>query len=96
MGLGFFGKVPAKRDFVSRHIPRSVLQPYENWLHACLAHSQNQMGNEWARYYLVAPIWRFWLGSKILGVPCQGVIMSSVDQVGRYFPLPYCITPMRL
>lgn len=86
MGFGIFGKVTAKRDFVSRNIPRELLQPFETWLHSSIAHSQNQVGRNWPDYYLVAPIWRFWLGADILGMPCQGVIMSSVDKVGRYFP----------
>ncbi len=68
-------------------IPRAVLEPYENWLQAGLAMSRNDLGFGWEDVYLVAPIWRFWIGHSVLGHTCAGAIMPSVDKVGRYFPL---------
>lgn len=68
-------------------IPRAVLEPYENWLQAGLAMSRNDLGFGWEDTYLVAPIWRFWIGQSVLGHTCAGAIMPSVDKVGRYFPL---------
>lgn len=87
MGYGVFGKLPQKRDFVSHHLPASVLHPWETWLQAAVAASRNELSDQWQDYYLVAPIWRFWLGEKVLGRTCMGAVMASVDQVGRYFPL---------
>ena len=50
--------------------------------------------------YLNTPIWRFVLGPGLCGpVPTLGVLMPSVDRVGRYFPLviaaqlPGCLSP---
>ena len=41
----------------------------------------------WQQAYLTAPIWRFWLGADICGVTVIGALMSSLDGVGRYYPL---------
>jgi len=87
MGYGIFGKLPQKRDFISFDIPRSILEPFETWLQSAVAASRNELGRGWQDQYLVAPIWRFWGGKEIFGVDCTGVIMPSVDQVGRFFPL---------
>ena len=37
--------------------------------------------------FLTAPIWRFWLGADVCGSTTIGAFMSSLDGVGRYFPL---------
>lgn len=87
MGFGVFGKLPQKRDFIAFDVPRSVLEPFENWLQAAVAASRNELGRTWQELYLVAPIWRFWGGKDIFGVDCTGAIMPSVDRVGRFFPL---------
>jgi type VI secretion system protein ImpM len=87
MGFGIFGKLPQKRDFIAFGIPRAILEPFENWLQSAVAASKNELGRNWQDQYLVAPIWRFWGGKDIFGVDCIGVIMPSVDQVGRFFPL---------
>lgn len=87
MGFGLFGKLPQKRDFISFGIAQDVLGPLETWLQSGIAASRAELGREWERHYLVAPIWRFWLGPGILGTGCAGVIMPSVDGVGRFFPL---------
>ena len=87
MGFGLFGKLPQKRDFVSYGIPHQVLGPLETWLQSAVAASRAELANSWEQLYLVAPIWRFWIGPGILGTCCAGSLMPSVDRVGRYFPL---------
>ena len=49
--------------------------------------AQRARAQTWQDHYLVAPIWRFWIGEHILGTTVAGALMPSVDQVGRYFPL---------
>lgn len=85
--VGLFGKLPQKRDFVSSGIPRSILEPFEVWMQSAVAASRNQLGREWQDLYLVAPLWRFWIGAGIFGTGCAGVTMPSVDGIGRFFPL---------
>lgn len=87
MGFGIFGKLPQKRDFISFGITQHVLNPLETWLQSAVAASRSELGRDWEQRYLVAPIWRFWLGKSIFGNNCAGALMPSVDGVGRYFPL---------
>jgi len=87
MGFGLFGKLPQKRDFISADVPGDVVQPLETWLQSAVAASRNELGRGWEAAYLVAPIWRFWIGAEVFGRNCAGALMPSVDGVGRYFPL---------
>src|SRR5262245_46086044 len=87
MASGLFGKLPAKRDFVSFAAPRAFLDRWEPWLQGSVATSRQHLGEAWAEAFRNAPIWRFWLGSAICGVPVIGAFMPSIDAVGRYFPL---------
>src|SRR5262245_12632235 len=87
MAFGLFGKLPQKRDFVAINVPRAVLEPFETWLQSAVAASRNELGDAWREHYLVAPIWRFWIGGGIFGVDCAGSLVPSVDKVGRFFPL---------
>jgi type VI secretion system protein ImpM len=90
---GLFGKLPAKRDFVAARVPPGVLHPFETWLQTSLAVSRQKMGPGWTEAYLRAPIWRFWIGGKVLGQPIVGAMMPSLDGVGRYFPLVAMFIP---
>lgn len=87
MGFGLFGKLPQKRDFISYGITEEMLTPLETWLQTAVAASRSELGREWETLYLVAPIWRFWIGADVLGANCAGALMPSVDGVGRFFPL---------
>lgn len=85
-----FGKLPSKRDFVSYNMPRSFLDPWDNWLQTAVASSKHALGQSWQDVFLTMPLWRFWFGSQIFGHAACGVLMPSVDGVGRYFPLSIC------
>jgi type VI secretion system protein ImpM len=87
MPCGLFGKLPAKRDFIAVNIPQEFLTLWETWLQGGLSASKIALGKDWLPAYLSAPLWRFWLGAGVCGLPVTGVIMSSVDGVGRHFPL---------
>lgn len=90
MNCGLFGKLPSKRDFVVHNVPRQFLNFWENWLQSSIAASHTQLGDTWHDFFLKAPIWRFWIGSKVCGLSVAGAVMPSVDRVGRYFPLTLC------
>ena len=86
--LGLYGKVPSRGDFISRGLSREFIDPWDRWLQSAIATSRQQLGDEWLNHYLTSPIWRFALTSGICGShTCFGVMMPSVDRVGRYFPL---------
>ena len=85
---GFYGKVPTRGDFVSRRLPRLFVDAWDPWLQEALAASREQLGEAWLDYYLTSPMWRFALASGVCGEPAWlGLLMPSVDRVGRYFPL---------
>ena len=85
---GFFGKVPTHGDFLSRRLPRSFLDPWDQWLQESIAVSREQLGERWLEAYLVSPLWRFCLSPGLCGSDLwAGIMMPSVDRVGRYFPL---------
>ena len=87
MGVGLYGKLPAKRDFIAFNTPRAFLEVWEPWLQAGVATSRQILGDAWRSAYLSAPIWRFWLGAGFCGEAVLGALMPSIDGVGRYFPL---------
>jgi type VI secretion system protein ImpM len=87
MRCGLFGKLPAKRDFIAIYAPRPWLDAWEPWMQAGISASQQSMRDAWREAFLTAPIWRFWLGADICGVTVAGAFMSSLDGVGRYYPL---------
>ncbi len=85
---GFFGKLPTLGDFVNRRLPRQFVEPWDRWVQQVLAESRAQLGEAWLDTYLVSPLWRFVLSPGIAGHSAWvGVMMPSVDRVGRYFPL---------
>jgi type VI secretion system protein ImpM len=87
MRCGLFGKLGAKRDFIALATPRSFLEAWEPWMQASLSASRHQLGERWQQAFLTAPVWRFWLGAGICGTTAVGAIMSSLDGMGRYYPL---------
>ncbi|WP_082879811.1 type VI secretion system-associated protein TagF [Methylomonas methanica] len=88
LSVGFFGKVPGLGDFVSRRLPRHFIEPWDQWLQAAMRASQETLGDNWLSLFLVSPIWRFALSPGVCGPTAwAGVMMPSVDRVGRYYPL---------
>jgi type VI secretion system protein ImpM len=87
MPCSLYGKVPAKRDFIAVGAPRDFLNAWEPWLQAAISASRAALGDKWQPAFLTAPIWRFWLGADICGRSVIGAFMSSLDGIGRYFPL---------
>jgi type VI secretion system protein ImpM len=85
---GYFGKVSTLGDFVSRGLPDGLVAAWDAWLQQCIQASQQQLGDQWLNHYLTSPVWRFAISPGVLGPEgLGGVMMPSVDRVGRYFPL---------
>jgi type VI secretion system protein ImpM len=85
--VGFFGKVPTRGDFVRRGLPASFITPWDRWLQEGIAGSQEILGDAWLDIYLTSPVWRFALSAELAGdLAAAGVLIPSVDGVGRYFP----------
>ncbi len=85
---GIFGKLPLHGDFVYRNLPSVTMNNWDEWLQGFIAGSQEQLGDEWLNIYLTSPIWRFVFSEGVLDENAWlGLIMPSVDKVGRYFPI---------
>lgn len=85
---GIYGKLPSNGDFVSRRLPTTFVEPWDRWLQESIANSRDQLGERWLDIYLTSPVWRFTLASGAAGQSAwAGLLMPSVDRVGRYFPL---------
>ncbi len=85
---GLFGKLPAHGDFVMRHLPQSFVSVWDEWLQHYIAGSKEQLGEEWLNIYLTSPIWRFVFSAGVIDNNVwAGIMLPSVDRVGRYYPL---------
>ncbi len=86
--VGLFGKLPARGDFVRVGLPGNFIEPWDAWLQRALLSARGQLGERWLPAWLEAPIWRFSLPPGACGAGAAlGLMMPSVDRVGRYFPL---------
>jgi type VI secretion system protein ImpM len=99
--IGWFGKLPSHGDFLQRRMSDRLLGVWDAWLQQCIAVSRDRLGDAWLDTYLTSPIWRFHLCEGIAGsTSYAGVLLPSVDRVGRYFPLtivaelPAALPPM--
>ena len=85
---GFYGKLPCRGDFMQRRAPQAFVDTWDAWLSECLHVSREQLAERWLDMYLTSPVWRFVLAEGICGEGAYaGVMLPSVDRVGRYFPL---------
>jgi len=86
--VGVFGKIPAHGDFVAQDLPRDFTDSWDHWLQQSILASQESLGDQWLQHFLVSPIWRFALPSgAVNNQSWAGIILPSVDSVGRYYPL---------
>lgn len=82
--FGFFGKLPARGDFVLSGLPRGFVSSWDVWLRRVLPAVLGSMSDGWDG----APAWWFRLPAGVCGAdPVAGVVLPSRDSVGRRFPL---------
>lgn len=91
---GYFGKLPARADFVIGQCPKGFLKLWEAFLLKGLSQSRLDLGGSWKDAYMTMPIWRFDLVLQEQSDPAlqeervvAGAFMPSVDRVGREYPL---------
>lgn len=84
---GIYGKLPAHGDFLHRNLPSRVVNEWDAWLQTFIGSTQERLGDAWLDIYLTSPIWRFCWSSGVLDDNYwAGIVLPSVDRVGRYFP----------
>ncbi len=86
--VGFYGKLPSHGDFLRRRATDAFVGPWDAWLQQGIAASRSALGDRWLDVYLTSPAWRFVCAAGACGpAPVVGVLVPSIDRVGRYFPL---------
>lgn len=80
--------MPSVGDFFRTNPPPGFVSLWDQWLQRTLVEGERLLAQDWDAAYMSAPIWRFTL-SEGLASPAKlmGVLMPSVDRVGRRFPL---------
>lgn len=87
-GFGAFGKMPSLGDFFQLNAPNGFVRVWDEWLQNAMMTASTKLGEQWDDLYMSAPIWRFTLSAGLAGPSkVTGVLMPSVDRVGRRFPL---------
>jgi type VI secretion system protein ImpM len=89
---GWYGKLPGLGDFASRRLPEGFIRQWDEWLQDNLSATRMRLGQGWLDRYLTMPIWRFVLLPGLVDpLGWAGVLMPSVDRVGRQFPLTLAV-----
>jgi type VI secretion system protein ImpM len=92
MLAGWYGKLPCLGDFASRRLASDFIESWDAWLQRSIATSRRQLGEQWLDLFLTSPMWRFALGPGVCGDEAwAGLLVASVDKVGRYFPLTMAV-----
>ncbi|UWQ35246.1 type VI secretion system-associated protein TagF (plasmid) [Leisingera sp. M527] len=87
-GFGAFGKMPSAGDFFRLNTPGGFVRVWDAWLQQVMLDGRGEYGPDFDAHYMTAPIWRFTLPAGLAGAQrVIGVLMPSVDRVGRRFPL---------
>jgi type VI secretion system protein ImpM len=99
--IGWHGKLPVAGDFVTRRLPSGFVDAWDGWLSSGLAALRQSDPDGWLEQYLASPAWRFVMTPQFLpgpldGLTWAGVMIPSVDRVGRYYPLTLATRLQRL
>jgi len=87
-----FGKLPTRGDFVTRGLPASFVEPWACWVDRAMIGSRALLGDAWLEAWMRAPVWRFALPAGACGPhPALGLMLPSIDRVGRGYPLMVAI-----
>lgn len=77
---GFYGKMPATGDFVTRRLPGDFVRIWDRWL------AQHLVPLVGSAAWPQSTALRFLAGPASFGASA-GIILQSADRVGRQFPL---------
>lgn len=80
--------MPSLGDFFRINASPGFVEPWDIWLQIGMQEVRRLLGSNWEVCFMSAPIWRFTLSAGLAGPDAMlGVLMPSMDRVGREFPL---------
>lgn len=87
-GVGFFGKLPSRGDFLRGNLPRASIAAVDGWLQTVIPAAIALLGDAtWRTLWDQGPAWRFRLPPGACGPGrLTGVWLPSRDAAGRAFP----------
>jgi len=89
---GWYGKLPSLGDFATRRLPVEFVKAWDACLQEVIPATRDALAERWFDSYLTMPIWRFvFLPGLVTQSGWAGVLMPSVDRVGRHFPLTVAV-----
>jgi len=84
----FTASCPRAATSLRATFDKAFLNPWDEWLRQAILASRDTLAEHWLDIYLTSPVWRFALSAGCCGPDTiLGVLIPSVDKVGRYFPL---------
>jgi type VI secretion system protein ImpM len=92
-GFGAFGKIPSLGDFFTYNLDQVMVENWDNWIQKYMISLKSRLGIRWDKCFMTAPIWRFSLSAGVVSDSfTYGVMMPSIDRVGRQFPMTIAAT----
>jgi type VI secretion system ImpM family protein len=86
--IGWYGKLPAVGDFLRYKLPDTFVDGWDAWLREGMSAAEREQGEDWQDRFLRVPVWYFLRRLPAAdGSLWAGVLVPSVDRVGRLFPL---------
>ncbi|XDA99849.1 type VI secretion system-associated protein TagF [Sulfitobacter sp. LCG007] len=86
--FGYYGKAPCRGDFLGSGLSPDFVRAWDAAMQSLVLAGRDALGTRWQACYLMAPIWRFAVPPGALARRAvAGIMMPSVDRVGRLFPL---------
>ena len=84
---GFFGKLPARGDFIRSGLPESCVERLDVWNREVLHFTRTALNGAWEEAWMTAPIWHFRLPPGPCGpLAVFGIWFASIDKAGRHYP----------
>lgn len=85
--MGFFGKLPARADFLRSGLPESCVQRLDVWNREVVHSTRIVLNGAWEEAWMTAPIWHFLLPPGPCGpLAVLGIWFASIDKAGRHYP----------
>lgn len=88
--LGWFGKLPCAGDFLTQGLPTDVSTQIDHWINGNLLWMDNNQA-DWVQLYLQTTASGFFIQNACINIQGRtwgavGLLMPSVDSVGRLYP----------